>query len=59
MAGFFDVGLGGEGEFEVAGAEVADVRDVAGEALPGDGVFNVDSGSRDLGIGAKRDNSDG
>ncbi len=29
VAGFFDVGFGFEGEFEVAGAEVADVRHVA------------------------------
>ena len=30
VAGFFDVGFGGEGEFEIAGAEVADGGDVAG-----------------------------
>jgi len=37
MPGFFDVCLRLESEFEVAGAEVADVGDIAGEAFFGDG----------------------
>ena len=32
MTGFLDVGFRGDGEFEVAGAEVDDGGDVAGEA---------------------------
>ena len=37
VPGFLDVGFGGEGEFEVAGAIVADGANIAGDALFGDG----------------------
>lgn len=46
MPGLFNIGLGTEGEFQIAGAEVADGGDVAGEAIFGDrgriGVFDED-----------------
>ena len=54
MAGFFDVQFGLQGQFQIAGAEVADGRHIAGEACflggGGGGVFDVNDQFAGLGM---------
>lgn len=54
VASFFDVSFGAERQFQVAGAEVADIRDIAGETFFGYGggirVLDVNEEFSRLGV---------